>query len=277
MSKRDEDRYEIDPDDGLKREIVGEWSAEKHLRLRRYIDITRDTRKKYSSNRPAYVDLYCATGRARIRETPDVVDGSAVVAATMLDPPAGFTDLYFGDLELEHLNACQARLQAANVPQNLYPLHGPAAETAKQVVKQINPYGLHLAFLDPYSIGALPFSVIETLGSVKRMDLIIHISENDLQRNVIGKREFKRLDPFCPGWEGHVDRSAPNHVIKRQILEAWKANLASLGYKVSDNIERVRGDRNQPLYWLVLAARNDLANRFWSAVSNVSPQRGFHF
>lgn len=115
--------------------------------------------------------------------------------------------------------------------------------------------------------------MIETLGKLKRMDLIIHISENDLQRNVIGKREYFRLDSFCPDWQGRVDPTQPNHIIKKQVLEHWKNKLASIGYKVSDNIERVTGNQNQPLYWLVLAARNDLASKFWSHISNTTPQR----
>lgn len=270
---RKEDRYETDPDDGLKREIVGDWCTEKHQRLRHYVSITRDTRKKYASNNPAYIDLYCATGRARIRETGEVVDGSAIVAATETTGKHGFSDIHIGDLNAEHLEACVARLKAAGTTQPIHAEQGTAEETAKRVVKKLNPYGLHLAFLDPYNLEALPFSVIETLGKLNRMDLIIHISENDLQRNVIGKREYFRLDSFCPGWEGSVDPTQPNHVIKRQILEHWKRRLASIGYTVSDNIERITGNQNQPLYWLVLAARNDLASRFWSHISNTTPQR----
>ena len=47
----------------------------------------------------------------------------------------------------------------------------------------INPYGLHLAFLDPFNLAQLPFSIIERMLRVKRMDMIIHVSVQDLQRN----------------------------------------------------------------------------------------------
>lgn len=272
MTKNDKERYEPDPDDQLKREIIGEWSAEKHLRLKRYVDITKATRRKFMRNAPAYVDLYCATGRARIRDTTEVVDGSAIVAASM-PPPDGFAEIYVGDLDQEHLEACVSRLRSSGAPQKIHSLAGAASETAKQVVSRINKFGLHLAFLDPYNIESLPFSVIETLGEVKRMDLLIHISENDLQRNVIGKGEYQRLDAFAPGWQETVDPRQPPHVVKRQILAHWKAKLAALGYLVSDNIERVTGNKNQPLYWLVLAAKHDIASKFWTTASDVSPQR----
>lgn len=283
MVRAENERYEIDPDDGMVREIVGEWAVEKHERLRRYIEITRETRRKFEKNRPAYIDLYCATGRAKIRNSdpPRVVDGSAIVAATTLAPPYGFNEIFLGDIEQSHLDACTARLHARGAPQTIHPLLGAAEKTAQQVVDRVNPYGLHLAFLDPYNLASLPFSVIKTLAKIKRMDLIIHLSENDLQRNVIGKKEFYRLDNFAPGWEKYVDTTQRAHIVKAQILQAWKACVQSLGYKVSDNIERVTGSQNQPLYWLLLAAkddiRNDLANKFWGAISNVGPQVTFDF
>jgi three-Cys-motif partner protein len=274
MTKNDTERYEVDPDDQLKREIIGEWSAEKHLRLRRYIEITRSTRKKFENKNPSYVELYCATGRARIRgNSREVVDGSAIVAATALLPPEGFTDIYIGDLDQEHLDACSARLRASGASQRVHTFNGPAVETARIVASRINRYGLHLALLDPYNIESLPFSVIETLGQVKHMDLLVHISENDLQRNIIGKAEYHRLDAFAPGWQASVDVQQPPHIVKRQILDHWRSLLASIGYKVSHNIERVTGGKGQPLYWLVLAARHDIADKFWAAARDIGRQR----
>ena len=45
---------------------------------------------------------------------------------------------------------------------------------------------LHFAFLDPYNLEQLPFSIIEKLASVQRMDMLIHVSVLDLQRNIVG-------------------------------------------------------------------------------------------
>lgn len=273
MTRRDEDRYEIDPVDGLKREIIGEWSTEKHERLRRYVDITCGPRRKFSNRRNAYIDLYCATGRARIRDTDEVVPGSAVIAATSQSPPSGFQTLFLGDIDREHLDACSARVRAAGAMQDIVPLHGPSEVTASSVVRQVDKYGLHFALLDPYNISTLPFAVIQTLSEIPRLDFLVHVSESDLQRNIIGKGEFHKLDAFAPGWEKTVDPTQPPHIVKMQILRAWRGNIEALGFKVSDNVERVRGTKNQPLYWLLLASRHDLADKFWKAVSNVGVQR----
>jgi hypothetical protein len=48
----------------------------------------------------------------------------------------------------------------------------------------INLYGLHLAFIDPFNLAQLPFSIIERMLRVQRMDMIIHVSLQDLQRNL---------------------------------------------------------------------------------------------
>ncbi len=268
-------KYEIDPDDGLKRELVGKWCEEKHARLRHYIDITRSTRQRYGGNRPSFIDLYCATGRARIRdEIPHrIVDGSSLIAATAHAPPQGFTDLFIGDLEEEHVRICESRLRTRSVVQHIHAIPGAADDTAKEVVRKINEWGLHLAFLDPFGLDALPFTVLETLATVRRMDMIIHISENALQRNVIGKGEYLRLDRFSPGWQDFVDPKQPAHVVKSQVLRHWTSKVETLGYKVSDNVMRVTGNKNQPLYWLVLASRHEIADKFWNEGAKASPQR----
>jgi hypothetical protein len=56
------------------------------------------------------------------------------------------------------------------------------------------------------------------------------------------------------------------------VFEYWRSLLSQLGYLVSDNIERVTGNRNQPIYWLVLASKHDLADKLWGEVSQVEPQ-----
>ena len=61
---------------------------------------------------------------------------------------------------------------------------GSAEDTVVRIVKKLNPYGLHFAFLDPFNLEDLPFSVIKALSGLKRIDLLIHVSAQDLQRNL---------------------------------------------------------------------------------------------
>lgn len=70
---------ELADEDGLPMSEVGEWTLDKHERLRKYIDAAHGARRKFAG-RTTYIDLYCGPGRSRIRETQKVVDGSPLVA-----------------------------------------------------------------------------------------------------------------------------------------------------------------------------------------------------
>jgi three-Cys-motif partner protein len=274
-TKTDAEKYEIDPIDGLRRELVGVWASEKHLRLKRYVDITWATRKKFGGN-SSYIDLYCGPGRARIKATDEVIDGGAVLAAKESIKHVGFGSLHVGDIDPVNLDACQTRLKALHF-QNVTAHLGKSDHTAVAVVQALSPTGLHLAYLDPYSIDQLPFSVIETLASRQRMDMIIHVSLMDLQRNLRAKMLNGKLDQFAPGWASSVDASQRDDLVLQAVFRHWRALLGALNYKVSDNIERITGSKNQPLYWLVLAARHELADKFWGQVSHVQPQARLPF
>lgn len=270
-TQKDQDRYEVDPHDGLRRAIVGSWAPEKHQRLRKYVDITRAVRRKFGGN-ATYIDLYCGPGRARLRESAEVVDGSAIVAATAAARKSPYREVIIGDLVPLNVEACEARLDRMGTT-NVRAYIGTALEVAAKVVPTLNPTGFNLAFLDPFNIEALPFGVIQTLAQAQRMDLLIHVSIMDLQRNVRSMMTSGKLNAFAPEWEKTVNRSATNSTVVMQVFEHWRNLLAGLGYLVSANIERVRGNRNQPLYWLVLAAKHDLADKLWGEVSQVEPQR----
>ena len=52
------------------------------------------------------------------------------------------------------------------------------------IVRKMDLAGLHFAFLDPHNLGALSFDLFQTLSKLKRIDIIVHVSVSDLQRNV---------------------------------------------------------------------------------------------
>ncbi len=274
-TKRASDLYIPDPADGFRIAKVGGWVEEKHLRLRRYVDISRAARRRWRNEygkETGYIDLYCGPGRAMIKGTGEVIDGSAVVAATEAAAKGvPFSDIYVADLDEQNVVACAARLTARSCT-GVHAFAGSAVDTSRQVVQKIDRTSLHIAFLDPFNIGSLPFEVIRTLGQVKHLDMIIHVSTMDLQRNLRAMIDNGILDEFAPGWAKRVDVRERNELVMGAVFRHWRSCLASLDYKVSDNIERVSGAKNQPLYWLVLASRSELADKFWGQISQVSPQ-----
>ncbi len=267
---RPEQRYEMDPDDGLVRAIVGPWADEKHKRLRHYIDISRAARRKFQGN-STYIDLYAGSGRARIRDTEHVIDGSPVVAIAEAGRSDPFGHVHLADYDAANVAACTARLGQLTAPA-LSTYVGKAEVTVREVAARLSPSGLHLAFLDPFSIEAMPFSILETLAGFERMDLIIHVSVMDLQRNVKRLMANGKLSAFAPGWEAAVNPHVRNSTAVVEVMRYWQTLIGRLGLKVSHQVERVAGKRNQPLYWLVLAGRHPLADQFWGQVSNVTSQ-----
>ena len=270
-TQKDDDRYEIDPEDGLRRAIVGDWAPEKHMRLKKYVDITRAVRRKFGGN-ATYIDLYCGPGRARLRKTGEVVEGSALVAATeAIRRRNPYREVIIGDLDPVNVEACEARLNRLRV-ENVRAYTGTAEDVAAKILPTLRPTGFNLAFLDPFNLESLPFQVIQTLAQAKSMDLLIHVSIMDLQRNVRALMSSGMLNSFAPGWEEKINSAATNPKLVMAVFEYWRSLLSQLGYRVSDNIERVTGNRNQPLYWLVLASKHDLADKLWGEVSQVEPQ-----
>jgi three-Cys-motif partner protein len=265
-------------DDGLSIAEVGVWvPQEKHARLRRYIDISRGARKKFLGAGTAgatYIDLFSGPGKAKVRETGEIIDGSAVLAYKVsVEGGAPFSALRIADIEAANAQACRQRLESLNAPVQSYV--GPATETVKAVVKDLNGSALHFAFLDPFNLEALPFQVIADLAQLTRVDMLIHISAQDLQRNLrryLGAAECP-LDAFAPGWRDVTDPVQSDEVVRRQIREHWLRLIQKLDMEPSQGIELVAGGKNQPLYWLVLVSRNKRAHEFWDKIREVGPQR----
>lgn len=271
----DPERYEMD-EDGLPRELVGEWVRDKHARVDKYVAISASVRKKFIGKAGAsFIELFSGPGRARIRDTKEVVSGSSLVAwKASVKSGAKFSQVYVADAVEPIRAACEERLQVAGAP--VAGQTGAAASTVDTFVSRLNRYGLCLALLDPYRLDALPFSIIRKLATVKRMDLLIHVSAQDLNRNLRKyiSRPESPIDVFAPGWREHVDLTrADDSLIRGKILEHWRNLLKSEGMTTTETHERVTGGQNQPLYWLAFAARHERALEFWEKIRDISPKK----
>ncbi|HZR69522.1 MAG TPA: three-Cys-motif partner protein TcmP [Burkholderiales bacterium] len=258
--------------DGLPASEVGSWTEEKHERLRKYVDGSHGARRQFKSR--SYVDLYCGPGRSWVRESGKFIDGSPVVA---FESAAKYGDQYteflIADARSDYVAAAERRLRSRGA--NVIPHPGEAHAVIDHVVSKLDPHGLHFAFLDPYNLGALPFSIIKKLASFKRMDLLIHVSAMDLKRdlhNYIRADGPEDLDNFAPGWREHVDTKRRQDVVRQSIFEYWCSLIKRLGASPSDRVEAVENSKGADLYWLVFVARHKLAHKIWEAISNVSQQ-----
>ncbi|MEN5103815.1 three-Cys-motif partner protein TcmP [Brucella anthropi] len=265
-------------DDGLPAEEVGAWAKEKQDYLCRYIDISRGVRTKYlpplGKGGATFIDLFCGPGRSVIRETGEWIDGSPVAAwKKSVEGGAPFSKVIIADLDAERLDAATKRLQALGAP--VIALHGPATTTAFQAFQRSTVYGLNFAFLDPFSIGALDFRIFKTLSRLKRIDILAHVSKMDMQRNLpgsIASDDEDQFDLFAPGWRDNVNLQQAHPVVRREMFEYWRHLVAQTDIATSEDTRLITGRRGQHLYWLLLAARHELAHKFWSTASNKDGQ-----
>ena len=267
-----------DPADGLPVMCVGDWAQEKMACLRAYVDISHAVRRKFleGTGGATYVDLFSGPGRTRVRGTGITHDGGALEAArSAARTNTVFSSVHVADLCEEYAASTVARLRSLGV--NATGSHGSAEDTVDSVVAKLGRYGLHLAFLDPFNLGSLPFTILEKLMAFDRMDLLIHVSLQDLQRNLPKHRkrldDTTPLDRFAPGWRKVVSDDRVSHEeAMRRVYRHWCSLLEDHGMVVSET-QLVKGDQGQYLYWLAFASRHDTAGRFWNAIRVAGTQR----
>jgi three-Cys-motif partner protein len=267
-------------DDGLPAEDVGIWAREKHEYLCRYVDITRGARAKFIGPFKAgatYIDLFCGPGRARVRDG-EFIDGSCVAAwKKSVEGGAPFSTVFIGDRDEARLEAATKRLKDAGAP--VVAFLGPAVETVKKLITRLEPNGLHFAFLDPYSLGVLDFDIFKTLTQRKRMDILVHLSKMDLQRN-LGRNirsVTSAFDAFAPGWRSVIDADQGQQSIRVELINYWKSLVGNLGIDASPEMKLLKGEQDQHLYWLLLVASHRLAHQFWKVAAKTDKQGSFEF
>jgi three-Cys-motif partner protein len=256
---------------------VGDWVPfQKHTFLAKYIEGTRQARKKYGHR--ILIDLFCGPGRIQVKGEPFTRHGGAPVAwqHSRLSG-ADFSACFVADLDAGRARACEARLKVLGAPVRAF--EGPAEKTVDEVLKIVPRGALCLAYLDPYNLEYLSFGVIEKLAKLERVDFAVHFSTMDLRRNVVMERnpERARFDRTAPGWRDHIDPMAfVRGDADEAFFEYWCELVKNLGFSISQRMPLVRDDCNRPLYHLVFFSRHPFPNRIWGDVAQ-GKNREFDF
>ena len=267
MRRSEDEKYELDPDDGLLRELVGEWVQDKHAHIRNYIGSARRARAKWIGGKKpgaTYIELYSGPGRARIRDTAKVIDGSAIAAwkeTTAYGAP--FTQIFIADRRADLLSACKQRLARLNAPVSSF--CGEAATVIDEIVAKMHTRALHCVLLDPYNLESLDFSIISKLAAFKRMDIIVHLSIGDGTRNAAEyvDQNSPLLEKFAPGWQAYIDRNRGKQTITQQLFQHWVEKVSAAGFKVSSNVDKIRNSQKSLMYWLVHLSKHSLPETLW--------------
>lgn len=277
MPQRDPEQY-TQGDDGLVVEKVGSWAEEKLKLVTDYVYASGGARKKYLRAGAAYIDPFCGPGRSLVRGTTTFIDGSPVAAfKRALQSPGRFTSINISDGDEELVTAAAKRLAELGAPVRHFA--GPANVSIPKIIRSLDPYGLHLAFLDPYNLAALSFDLFKELAKLKRIDVIAHVSVSDLQRNAVryANEDYEQFDKFAPDWRGRVSTDMNKTSFRAAMLKYWSDKVTALGLPQAKHWELIRGDQGQRLYWLILLARHDLAHGIWAKVSSAAKSPTFDF
>jgi three-Cys-motif partner protein len=274
MKTKETDEPVFDPADGLPVMKVGGWSEEKHVALSRYIDSARKARVKWPY--ASFIDLFSGPGRVINRESKVISDGGVLSAWRMSQQGgAPFNEVFIGDVDAESVLACEKRLVAAGA--SVHAHVGTASITVDEVLAAL-PKGLHFAFLDPFSIEHLDFEIIRKLSSRPNIDILIHFSVMDVQRNIGGdfKLSSSRLDAAAPGWRENLSLDAvPKHEQVGVYLQYWESLVSNLAnMQVAQSKPLFVNMNRGPLYRLIHLSRHPLAQKLWNtAAMPNSPQQ----
>jgi three-Cys-motif partner protein len=138
---------------------------------------------------------------------------------------------------------------------------------------------LCLAYVDPYNLEYLSFSIIESLAQLPNVDFAVHFSLMDLTRNVDMELdpERARFDDAAPGWRERIKASDGNKTqLARAFFEDWRVLVASLGFTVSREMPLVTDGAGRALYRLVFFSRHPFPNKIWDDIAK-SENRAFDF
>lgn len=262
---------------GQNNEGVGKWvPQQKHTLLAKMIGGTRGARAKWPNR--VLIDPFCGPGRIQVKGEPFTRDGGTIVAWRQASElSVAFTKVLIGDLDKSRVMACEARLRALGAPVEAFV--GSAADTVKHMRSKIPERALCLAYIDPYNLEHLSFSIIKELAKVKNVDFAVHFSTMDMIRNVDMELDpdRARFDDAAPGWRTELDI---DKLSKSQLPQAffsyWKSLVEKCGFNVSKEMPLVTNDQNRPIYRLVFFSRHSFPNEIWDDVAK-SPNLEFDF
>jgi three-Cys-motif partner protein len=252
---------------GPSNEGVGWWVPQvKHTCLAKYIGGTRKAQVKFPKR--VLIDPFCGPGRIQVRGESFTRDGGSIVAwHQSVASDCRFTSVMVGDLDTERSRACEARLAAVGAP--VMRFDGPAAETALRMADAVPRGALCLAYIDPYNLEHLSFSITERLARLPHIDFAVHFSLMDLTRNVDMELDPER-DRFSganPGWRERMPANTSKASLPAWFFEDWRDRIAKLGFSVSHEMPLVKDGQGRALYRLVFFSRHAFPDRIWGEIA----------
>ena len=236
---------------------VRPWTKKKLDFLRRYLQAYTKAIHEKGFSKCCYIDGFAGAGKNYLKETGEMLDGSALIAMNTVPP---FTDYIF--VELDSMNFLSLKKYVSEHPtcqkSHVWLRYGDCnwclpREILPRIPSQIPVF----AFLDPFGL-EIKWTTIEEIARRKHVTILINFSYLGVKRQMsIGKNV---LDNYY----GTTDWA---EIAKRRMLErltAQQARKAFLNLYMSRLCSEFGytncvflAKANDVLYYLLLASQNE--------------------
>jgi three-Cys-motif partner protein len=254
---------------------VGWWVPEvKHTLLAKYIDAAHAAAAKKSWSGWVLIDPFCGPGRIQVKGEPFTREGGSVIAwRQSVASGTPFAKILVGDKDPGRVEACVARLDAVGAPVKGFV--GPAVDTVPEMVAAVPKGHLCLAYVDPYNLALLDFSLIAALAKLP-VDFLVHFSDMDCHRNADMELDPKRarFDQTLPGWRDKLAGHAQSSLFVA-VMTYWMDLVKGLGFQFAGEMPLVKNDSSATMYRLAFFARHDLPKRLWDEVARDAERKLF--
>ena len=169
------------PDDGLFLHTIKHHSLDKIARHDYYAHVFATAMKGKWPQR-AYIGLYSGSGRARLDDTGEIVETTALGAIR-----APFTHYIFVDEDPQSTTALDARIRSASPTANATVITGDVNHVLPRIKKALPRFSkasglISFCFVDPFAAN-IRFSTIRALTAFKMDFLILLMLGRDVRTN----------------------------------------------------------------------------------------------
>jgi len=276
----------IPGEDSLPVQCVGKWVESKYYFLVKFLNASKEVRRKFSKEGNAiYIDLFAGPGRCIIRNSKKEIPngGMRVIEFSEIEVP--FNNLYFFDKENINIKAFKIRVKDKG---NCIFKAANSNIEIKTLVKKLllNPNNYHFAFIDPFGPEALKFETIKELAKLKRMDMLIHFPIGSIRRNINNwvQKNKNILNEFLGTeiWQNRVLKNPGK--IYAILIETFLDKTKEIGYikkysgllSLRDKVQiipsvAIRNTKNVRLYDLIFISKHDLGLKIWESIIRIGP------
>jgi three-Cys-motif partner protein len=248
--------------DGLPSRKSGPWIEQKHAPLLYYSEIFNKAMQDKGWTERIYVDLFAGPGKCHERD-----NGKEDLGSPLKVLEKNFTKFIFVEMSAPAAEALAQRLGAHAKANRIEIWCGDCADAIHEI--QFPKGALTLTFIDPTKIGHCPFSLMKTLATEARSDILVNIPiGTDIKRNF--RRYIKQTSAAsplsrylgCDDWENIPTNTPANFC--RGIFQIFEKQLNNIGYSHVGDKHQVVGPNNVLLYYLFFASKNSLGKKFWN-------------